>query len=201
VRAVLTPLTTLAQECKVSIIGVLHFNKKLDVTNALLRISDSLAFGAVARHVYGVVDDAENDRKLFVRAKNNVASKGKNQTLAYRFGLREVAKDPETGEPINAPFILWEHNYVDVTAIEAMQSAADNKSPGQRDAAKRLLTEMLANGKALQSEIREAAEANCISARTLYRAKEELGVVAVKDRGVAGHWYWELSPLSPKVPF
>ncbi len=56
VRAVLTPLVTLAAEMKVAIIAVMHFNKKMDVTNALLRISDSLAFGAVARHVYGVID-------------------------------------------------------------------------------------------------------------------------------------------------
>ncbi len=45
-------------------LGILHFNKKTDVTNALLRISDSLAFhGATARGVYCVIDDAENDRK------------------------------------------------------------------------------------------------------------------------------------------
>jgi putative DNA primase/helicase len=50
VRAVLTPLVTLAAEMKVAIVGVMHFNKKMDVTNALLRISDSPAFGAVARH-------------------------------------------------------------------------------------------------------------------------------------------------------
>jgi hypothetical protein len=67
---------------KVAIIGVMHFNKKMDVTNALLRISDSLAFGAVARHVYGVIDDSENGRKLFVRAKNNVSARSKDKTLA-----------------------------------------------------------------------------------------------------------------------
>ena len=55
VRAVLTPLVTLAAEMKVAIIGVMHFNKKMDMTNALLRISDSLAFGALARHVYAVI--------------------------------------------------------------------------------------------------------------------------------------------------
>ena len=38
VRAVLTPLVTLAAEMKVAIIAVMHFNKKMDVTNALLRI-------------------------------------------------------------------------------------------------------------------------------------------------------------------
>jgi putative DNA primase/helicase len=97
VRAVLTPLTTLAVDTKVAVIGVMHFNKKTDVTNALLRISDSLAFGAVARHVYGVIDDAENKRKLFVRAKNNVAAKSKNQTLSYWFGVRTVGTDEATG--------------------------------------------------------------------------------------------------------
>lgn len=51
----------------------MHFNKKSDVTNVVLRISDSLAFPAVARHVYGVVDDAENERKLLVKGKNNLA--------------------------------------------------------------------------------------------------------------------------------
>jgi len=59
------------------------------ITNALLRISDSLAFGAVARHVYGVIDDPENGRKLFVRAKNNVSARSKDKTLAYRFGARD----------------------------------------------------------------------------------------------------------------
>jgi hypothetical protein len=61
---VLAPLVDLAAELKVAIVGIMHFNKKVDVTNALLRISDSLAFGATARHVYAVVDDAENKRKL-----------------------------------------------------------------------------------------------------------------------------------------
>ena len=106
----------------------MHFNKKTDVVNALLRISDSLAFGAVARHVYGVIDDDENDRKLFVHAKNNAAAKIKNKTLAYRFGARDVGKDEETGDIITAPYILWEDTYVDVTAVEAMQAAADTRS-------------------------------------------------------------------------
>jgi len=42
------------------VLGVLHFNKKAEVTNAMLRISDSLAFAATARHCYVVVDDPEN---------------------------------------------------------------------------------------------------------------------------------------------
>jgi hypothetical protein len=103
VRAVLGPVVELGTELKLAIIAIMHFNKKVDVTNALLRISDSLAFGAAARHVYGVVGDTENDRKLLVRAKNNLSASAKDKALAYRFGLRSVGSDPETGQEIWAP--------------------------------------------------------------------------------------------------
>jgi hypothetical protein len=74
VRAVLAPLTKLAEQKKILIIGIMHFNKKADVTNAMLRIADSLAYVAAARHLYVVVDDADNDKaRLFVKAKNNLA--------------------------------------------------------------------------------------------------------------------------------
>ena len=70
VRGVLAPFTKLAEQKRISIIGIMHFNKKADVTNAMLRIADSLAYVAAARHVYVVVDDAENDKaRLFVKAK------------------------------------------------------------------------------------------------------------------------------------
>jgi RecA-family ATPase len=74
VRGMLAPLTKLAEDTKISIIGIMHFNKKADVTNAMLRIADSLAYVAAARHVYVVVDDSENEKaRLFVKAKKNVA--------------------------------------------------------------------------------------------------------------------------------
>jgi len=195
VRAVLGPVCELAAELKVAIVGVMHFNKKIDMTNALLRISDSLAFGAAARHVYAVINDAENKRKLFVRAKNNLAADGKDKTLAYRFGARPVCDDPETGEPIWAPYILWEPQYVDVTAIEAMQAATQSKSPTARDDAKKFLLDALANDPVPSNEIEEEAKANGISRATLFRAKHDLKIAA-KKAGVSGGWTW----LPPEQP-
>jgi hypothetical protein len=127
VRSVLAPVVEFAADLHVSVVGIMHFNKKTDVDNALLRVSDSLAFGATARHVYAVVDDAENKRKLFVKAKNNLSAVG-NKALAYRFGGREVGNDPRTGEAIFAPYILWEGQHVDVTATEAMQYSVSTLS-------------------------------------------------------------------------
>ncbi len=200
VRAVLGPVVELAAELQIAIIGVLHFNKKVDITNALLRISDSLAFGAAARHVYGVVGDATNRRKLVVRAKNNLASDRADQALAFHFDVRQVGADPETGKEIMAPHILWEPQHVDVTALEAMQAAADNRAPTQRDEAKKFLADMLAHGPVAKTEIEDAAQGNGISLRTLERAKSALKVVAKKDTTTFhGGWTWQL-PDQPKSP-
>ena len=194
VRAVLGPLIDLAEELKVAIVGILHFNKKTDVTNALLRVSDSSAFGAAPRHVYAAVSDPENDRKLFVKAKNNL-TRSDQKALAYTFDVKEVGTDEKTGKPIWAPRIVWMPEHVDVTASEAMQAAAESKSPAARDTAKQFLKDMLSAGPVAKSEIEEAAEANGISARTLFRAKGELKIAARQDGPLKdGHrtWRWHL---------
>jgi putative DNA primase/helicase len=196
VRAVLSPLVDLATELKTAIIGIMHFNKKLDVTNALLRISDSLAFGATARHVYAIIDDSGNKRKLFVKGKNNLAAPDQ-KTLAFTFDTREVGKDGKSGKPIWAPYVVWQSQYVDVTASEAMQAATESRSPAARDSAKKFLVDMLADGPVLKTEIEEAAEANKTSARTLRRAKDELGIIAKRD-GPNQTWRWHLpAPAKP----
>jgi DNA polymerase len=195
VRAVLGPVVNLAAELALAIIGIMHFNKKLDVTNALLRISDSLAYGATARHVYGVIDDAENHRKLLVRAKNNLAlNAGGLTTLAFSFGVNEVGVDPNTGKIIAAPYVIWQSQYVDVTATEAMRAANESKSPSALDDAKQFLRDILiaGGGRALQTEIEEAAKAEKISDATLKRAKKALKVRAEKERTKEGRWFWVL---------
>jgi putative DNA primase/helicase len=193
VRAVLGPLVNLAAELKVAMIGIMHFNKKLDVTNVLLRVSDSLAYGATARHVYGVVNDPDNHRKLVVRAKNNLAASGSDRTLAFSFNSREIGVDPNNDKPIVAPFIVWEDAHIDVTAVEAIQAANEFKSPTARDSGKQFLHDLLNGGLVASSEIEEAAKANGISKRTLYRAKNGLNFIAKKDnRTPEGVWTWRL---------
>src|SRR5262249_26803804 len=89
VRGVLKPLTDLAAEKRVAILGIMHFNKKAEVNNAMLRIADSLAYVAAARHVYVVVSDVEVEhRRLFVKAKNNLAPDKK--ALSYMTGVKMI---------------------------------------------------------------------------------------------------------------
>jgi DNA polymerase I-like protein with 3'-5' exonuclease and polymerase domains len=197
VRAVLGPLVQLAVDQRIAIIAIMHFNKKIDVTNALLRISNSLAFGGVARHVFAVTKDVANSRRLMTRAKNNIASEANNKTLAFHFETRQVGKDWRDGRSIEAPFIAWEEGYVDITATEALSAVNENKAPGALDDAKDFLRDMLVagGGRALKTDIEEAAEAEKISDITLRRAKKALKVRAEKDRQVKdGKWYWALPP-------
>jgi hypothetical protein len=199
VRAVLGPLKELAEEMAIAVITVMHFNKKVDITNALLRVSNSMAFVGLPRHAYGVVSDPENKRKLFVRAKNNDAADSANRTLAYHFETCEVGADPKSGKTIRAPYIVWEEGYVDVTATEAMSAAAENKSPAQRDKAKQFLLDLLAGGAEVSTaDVKDAADAHGFSMRTIRRAKDELqddGIIitVTKERGKPdGKWFWKL---------
>jgi hypothetical protein len=195
VRGVLAPLTELAAEKQIFLLGVLHFNKKTDVDNAMLRISDSLAFAATARHCYCVVDDPDNDRRLFVKAKNNLAADTK--ALSFAVNATIVGQDEKTGNDIWAPRVTWGLEHVEITATEAMQAEAAGKSSANpRAAAKTLLTELLAGGPVAKQDIEEAANANCISAATLRRAKDELGIVAKKS-GLHGGWTWHLPERQP----
>jgi hypothetical protein len=70
---------------------------------------------------------------------------------------------------------------------------SNNGSSSALELAKGFLSEMLATGPVLKSEIDDAAKANSISERTLARAKHDLGVVAKKS-GFKEPWLWELPP-------
>jgi DNA polymerase len=197
VRAILGPLKECAEAQRLFILGIMHFNKKMDVTNLLLRVSDSLAYTAAARHVYGIVNDEDNDRKLFVKGKNNLAPR-EQKTLAFGFDTREVGIDRRTGNPIHRPFIMWHPDPVDITATEALRAVAEMKSPSARDNAKHFIEVLLGGGPANSTDVKEAAKENGISIGTLRRVAKELGVEVKKDGPVNEKneitWRWHLPP-------
>src|SRR5262249_40020776 len=142
VRGILTPLKDMAEELHVAVIGIAHFNKKDDVKSALLRVSDSIAWVAAARHVYAVVDDPEDKEcKLFVKAKNNLARDTK--ALRYGMGVKTVGHDARLGVDINAPYVIWHPQHVEITANEAMQAAEGRAAKRE---AKEFLLERLQAG-------------------------------------------------------
>jgi DNA polymerase len=198
VRAVLGPLKEFTESLRVLVLGILHFNKKTDVTNVILRVSDSLAYSAASRHVYAVIGDPDNSRRLFVKGKNNLA-RFEQSTLAFTVDEREVGNDPRTGLPIRRPYIVWATEPVDITATEALQAAAGNRSPSARDTAKRFIDALFAEDRepVASADVLEGARENGIARRTLTRAAEELGVEVKRDgppRTAGGVTTWRWHP-------
>jgi hypothetical protein len=196
VRSVLAPLQELAGEAGAAVVGLMHFNKKVDVLNMLLRICNSIAFAAASRHAYGVVHDPETKRQLLVRGKNNLAKRD-DRALAFRIEAREIGRSKRSGNAIEAPFLIWEAEHVEITATEALQ-AVDNrkKAPTARGNAKQFLQEMLCDGPVSQTKIEKASKAAGIAEATLNRAKNDLGIVATKDGPLSDKglktWRWHL---------
>jgi putative DNA primase/helicase len=198
VRGVLTPLKDLAEEAHAAMIGIAHFNKKDDVKSAILRVSDSIAYVAAARHVYAVLDDPEDrNMRLFVKAKNNLAPD--KMALRYGMGVKKVGYDEKLGKDINAPFIEWHPQHVDVTANEAMQSSG--QSGYAKREAREFLLDRLAAGAVKADDLFEEADQNGISKATLKRVKAEMKIKSRKQTGkMDGEWTWELPKKLTQTP-
>jgi putative DNA primase/helicase len=206
VRGVLSPLKELAEEAKISIIGIMHFNKNTNVTNAMLRLSDSLAFVAASRHAYVVVDEPDSKRCLFLKAKNNLAASG-TKALAYNIEGVIIGADEETREPIVAPRVAWALDHVDMTADQALAAeSGTGERVSAKDDAVEFLETVLADGPRAVREIEDEARAACLLGATqsisqykpMRAARDSLGIEPYQQKGQkAGGWFWALPDQVP----
>ena len=184
VRSILTPLKELAEELHIAVIGIAHFNKKDDIKSALLRVSDSIAYVAAARHVYAVLDDPEDkDSKLFVKAKNNLAKDTK--ALRYGMNVKTVGRDTKLNVDITAPFIVWYPQHVEISANEAMQAASGHTAKRE---AREFLLDRLEAGPVNSDDIIEEAKQEGIAeslkgGRRRTWASNRVGTAALTARG------------------
>jgi hypothetical protein len=183
VRAVMEPVTALAESCRVGIFAVTHPPKAQGT--AMNAFTGSMAFVASARIAFIVTDEPETERRLMLAVKNNVGIKA--QGRGYSIAAKIVA------ENIAAPYIIWDDAPVDYTADQALAAAAKYAKDGgsSLEKAKELLSDLLANGDIAAKDGEEAGRENGISKRTLERARKELGVKAAKN-GFDGGWTWTL---------
>ena len=197
VRSALAPLLDMLKRFHIGGLGVMHFNKKIDVENALARIADSVAFGAVARHCFVVTDDPENERRLLVKAKNNLAPDVKG--LSYTIQEVHVGHDHRDGREIRQPRIVWGHEHVEISAV-----AGD---AGREWWGRRPQSAQGGQGfhHANDGERRHSAPPKSKTPRRakgfrcghLKNAKRDLKIVSKKD-GLAGGWRWYLPDDAPK---
>ena len=170
VRPLMKQLAGVAERTGCAIVIIGHLNKKGG--KAQYRGLGSIDFYAAARSVLTVGKlDAGETMRAVVHNKSNLAPPG--ASLAFEL-------NPVTG-------FRWCGEY-DVS-IEELLNGKKQAPENQASKAKRLIETALAHGSVPANDLFQMAEELGISAKTLNRAKDALGVVSIK-RG--GRWYWDL---------
>ena len=180
VRRVLSPLSAMADETDVAIIGIMH-HKKGKGSSAIEKITGSGAFPAVARSALTFGRDPEDpERVLVAMTKSNNAKRA--PTMAYRIE-EDTSVCDSAGTTMELPKLVWDGES-NLTADEIVNAQPDSGSKGHAVA---WLQHFLADGEKPSSEVEEAAAKVGIAWRTLERAKKEIGFKAFRKSDT---WYW-----------
>ena len=175
IRELLAPLAKIAGEHRTAVIAVSHLNKGSG-TNALYRVSGSLAFTAAARACWLVTKDQENeDRRLMIPAGNNIGPDVGG--MAYTINAKETSIGP-------VAILKWEPDAIDIDAAEAL--TPDSEERTERNEAADWLAELLRSGPMKAGDIRKKSNAEGFSWRTVQRARKRAGVVSERSGFGAG---------------
>jgi hypothetical protein len=187
VRRALMPLARLAEHASVAIVIVRHLSKS-GGANALYRGGGSIGIIGAGRTGLLVAPDPDDEgRRILAVAKNNLALKP--PALAYRIVSDELHACGK---------IVWDgqtsHRANDLLDKPVRRGPA--KSPAV-EAASDFLVGVLAEGPQWVQVVQDQTKAAGVSWATVRRAKDRLGVRAVKVGGWTADeqgWKWVLPP-------
>lgn len=187
IRAMLAPISELAERKRVAIVAVHHLNKGGNGMKALYRMNGSIAWGAAARSAWGVTidpnDDAANPadrRRLFVPLKMNTGRPGSVwgyhilEDYSRRVGVVHWEPGPAEGFDADSAF---------------GEGRKNNRPTPAQDAAEEFLREALANGPVAVADLKEFAKNAGVAWRSVERVKVRLRVAIEKD-GFQGPSMW-----------
>ena len=192
VREFLTPITDLAAEMNISIIGISHLNKNQE-TSAAYRTLGSIGFTAAARAVWLIAEDQDDrERILMIPSKGNLSNKPTG--LAYKLMSQSVqTKDGLT----DSAMCVFEAEPIDITADEVLIVDVQKKRKAtKKDSAADWLKKLLTGRNMEAAEIYKLAKVEGFSDMTLKRAKAKLGVQSDREFGEMGTFKWIWSLLS-----
>lgn len=182
-RAILGPVSGLAARTGAAVIGIMHLRKNTD-GDVMSRVMGSLGFVAAARSCYVACrDPLDDERRLLLKAKANLAPEAAAQGYAYHI------RGCTTTSGIVAPYIEWEEP-VDMRAEEALRQR-DDRRERLRDVADDFLRAELKDGPVTVTDLREHARQAGLSWRTVQRAKEDAEDIEARKRPGSPDAGWE----------
>jgi hypothetical protein len=190
VRRGLQPLLTLAADTGAAIIGITHYAKNTAGRSTTERVIGSVAFSAMARIVMATAMGSDGEGRL-VRSKNNIGITGDGFGYSIEIANRNIG-----GMVSQVSKIAWGQPLYGF-ADELLGQVESKRMP--KDEAAEWLTVALHAGPVASKVLKAKADADGIAWRTVERAKEALGVLALRhtepgaQRG-KGEWVWKLLP-------
>jgi len=188
VRRGLAPLVTLAARLNAALVGITHYSKGTQGRDPLERVTGSVAFGALARIVFGTVQQqteaGEPRRMMFARAKSNIGPDGGGYT--YTISQTEI------GDGIVASRLVWGGS-VDGTARELLAEAEEvARDPAESGECSDWLREELKGGERDAAEMKRDGAKLGYTPKVIRRAREKLRIRPRKST-FSGGWVWALS--------
>jgi putative DNA primase/helicase len=189
-RAALAPLVTLAQERGITVLAVMHLNKKSDAM-AVQRIAGASSYGQIARHILFVGNDPDDaatgvdKRRAMIVAKNSYGPMNVGQLY------RVIARHGDV------PGIEWCAGTVEMDAekLNPKPSGVSREHEEQRSEAVDALRDILAGGPVGAADVQTAMEAQGYSRRMVGHASKVLNITkqpTLDDRGRRKGWVWAL---------
>jgi len=205
VRRGLQPLVDFGHTHGAAVLGISHFTKGTSGRDPLERVTGSMAFGAVARVVFGAArissgESGADEGRMFVRVKSNIGPDGGG----FKYDLQIASM----GDGIEASRVAWgEALEGDAKSLLSTAEATEEDDIEGRDAAS-WLRELLANGSMRAPDIKRLGDEAGFPWRTVQRARCRIGAQAERE-GFGGSTRWHLpigatrpskAPLAPFAP-
>lgn len=185
IRGLLNPLANLAAARQLAIVLVTHLSK--GDGKALHRVLGSRAFGAAARNVWLVAEDAEDRRRrLLVSVKQNRTA----PPTGLAFTIESVGTK-------GGARLRWATKCVSVDADEALEATAYQPPPRNQLLRQVIawLEDLLADDALPPNVVRESAATRGIAYTTLRRAFREMGGQSIREQqGRKSVRLWRLAP-------
>jgi hypothetical protein len=184
VRKVLTPLGVLAQEFKIAVILVAHFNKRSDV-EVISRVGGAMAIVGCVRCAWTFTESRDDeDTRLMLPLKANIA---KTDTgIDYEIETVEV---PIDGEMVEIAHIKWGSESLE-KASSALASFNQTKLTASDKACAWIATTLQDGEQHHAGKLLELAALSGHQAKTIQRAYKKLS--GLKPAKKSDGWYWQL---------